>query len=80
MTYREFGEKYLTPPERERYFNNVLKEKDDRFVLHIKSIDEHKPRGKCFFCDTFGFSESAEGFVYWNIIELKILKTFDTIM
>lgn len=79
MTYREFGEKYLTPPERERYFNNVLKE-DDMFVLHIKSIDEHKPRRKCFFCDTFRFSESAEGFMYWNSIELKILKTFDTTM
>lgn len=77
MTYREFGERYLTPPERVRYFHNIL---ELNYNINVKNIDEQKPSGKCFFCDIFLFCETIEGINYWNNLERKILKTFDTAM
>ena len=76
MTYREFGEKYLTPPERERYFHNILTLK---FIIDVKSLDEHKPSGKCFFCDTFHFIETPENTIYWCDVEKRVLRSFDTV-
>lgn len=75
MTYKEFGEKYLTPPERHRYFHNILT-MDHRIDVH--DINENKPKGRCFFCDTFSMRKSPEEEGYWQDIEHKILGYFDT--
>ena len=75
MTYREFAERHLPPPIRERFIRNIKKQygkliKLDQEIYYAEDIDEeeYQPTGFYAIDNAFGWYLTPEGDVYWGDI------------
>ena len=70
MTYIEFADKYLTPPERARFLKNYcdpILSFDLSVGLPIQA-NRNRSNYSDFIYDGFARSTSPEGYWYWTIL------------
>jgi hypothetical protein len=74
MTPIEFANKYLTPPERDRYIENIGRIENCQDYVLIDYITDRSYRIKYFFDDFFLWKESPQGNQYWVNIKKRIAR------
>lgn len=68
----EFANKYLTPPERDRYIENIGRIDNCMCDVLIDYITDCNYQLRWFFDDFFVWERSPQGFEYWKSIKRRI--------
>lgn len=72
MTPIEFANRYLTPPERYRFIENIGDTSNCPGFVLIDYIIDHNYKLHYFFDDFFQFETSQQGQRYWIDIKRRI--------
>lgn len=74
MTPIEFANKYLTPPERDRYIENIGRIENCQDYVLIDYITDHAYKLRYFMDDFFYWEGSLQGSEYWRNVKARIAR------